>query len=1061
MELYAKWLPEGYIIQDFENYTHSLSAANGFSIYTATDENDTNVRDGKKSLKKISVSGSKPVTLYPGKDLTIGETYKLEIWVKAVTSTDSGIEITQLTDANNGWSYSANKISLPYFGTNYDSVGTWKKFEKTFTAEKKSLGLLIWGKDDFYFDSITVTPVKSNVTVNVVSNNDQTVSPLTGAPGGAMTLPTLTKEGFYFKGWYKDAEFTTPFTNLTSYPSEDTTIYAKWLPNGFIVQDFENYTYSLSAANGFSIYTATDENDTNVKDGTKSLKWTSVSGSKAATLYPGQKLTIGETYKLEFWVKAESSAGSEIAITQLNDTNNGWSFGDNKRIGVPYFGSNYDSVNQWKKFEFTFKADKEAMGILIYGADSFYFDSITWTVVTQNIQVDFVTNCDITVDPVKGAEGMELTLPTLTKEGYYFAGWFLNSEFTKPLNSNVFPAESTTLYAKWIENGVITQNFESYDHTLASGAGFELYTATDENDTNVYEGEHSLYRTTLNNTKVAALSDSYIKLTEGKAYKLTFKIKVVELGTGGGIQFTDLKDRVNPWSYSKLESIGYIGTDYAHLNEWVEKSFIFVAQSPYFGIASWGNISYYVDDFKMVEVPIVNVLFEMGEGEAKEPMVGAAGAILSIENPTAPEGKAFGGWYSDAQFTTPFAVSTFPETNITLYARWIKAGTYEQDYETWPDKQGAYLTSDVFSIYTATDENDKNVYSGKHSMHYNSEERSRTYALAIFDEKMGQLTVGEKYYVSFRFKLDKVYNYNNASKTQTYHSIYYTKQQSNVWTYTSQGPIANFDSSLFSEKVTKLGDKWAGTANMVTVSDEKDENGWITMTYEIQAAAPYIALYMTGPFSIFIDYITIEPLPSGVVSGDYAYPYCEEFYNILAEKGIDNAPNKNEKNIYKLELDPRGDYILTASLMQGVYGNSKIYLAWDSEGKNMVENSLFVGNGTNYKLYSTRLMTDLTGVVYLVVEGAGAGSCEYFALFKAQFGHEEDPNPYYVRPVVDYEKLPSRFAGASTDNLISDYEDGSTSPSTGDDSLVIPLVLLLVTAVGALFISRKRGNCNE
>ncbi|MBE6760882.1 MAG: hypothetical protein E7551_01175 [Ruminococcaceae bacterium] len=1064
-ELYAKWLPEGYIIQDFENnYTFS---GGGFSLYTATDENDENVKDGTKSLKWTHTSGSKAISLYPGKDLVIGQAYKLEIWIKAVTSTGSGIDITQLNDVKNGWSYSTNtRITLPYFGTSYDSVNQWKRFEYTFTAEKKAMGILLYGSDDFYFDSISWTPVKADVTVNIVTNNESDAEPLKGAPGAQLTLPTLTKAGYYFAGWYLDSEFKVPFTNITAFPEEDTTIYAKWLSEGYILQNFENYNNTISADTGFSIYTATDENDENVKDGTKSLKWAHTNGSKVVTLYPDKNLTVGETYRLEMWVKAVTSTGSGIDITQLNDAKNGWSYSTNTRITLPYFGTSYDSVNQWKRFEYTFTAEAKAMGILLYGADDFYFDSISWTALEANIQVDIVTNNGTTCEPLMGASGMELKLPTLTKEGYYFAGWFKNAEFTKPLNSNVFPAESTTLYAKWLENGAITQNFESYDQAFGVDSGFELYTATDSNDTNVYEGEHSLFRTNFNKTRVATISDQYSSLTVGKAYRLTFKLKVVDLGTGGEIQFTDLSVRDNPWSYSKLAKIRYIGTDYAKLNEWVEISYIFIAEKPYFGIASWGNISYYVDDFNVVEVPIVTVNFEMGEGEAKESMVGAAGAAMTVENPTPPEGKAFGGWYSDADFTSPFAISTFPDSDLTLYARWIKAGTFEQDYETWPNKAGAYLTSDVFSIYTATNENDPNVYSGKHSMHYNVEEGNRTYALAIFDEKMGKLTVGEKYYVSIRFKLDKVYSYNNASKTQTYHSIYYTTQQSNVWTYTSQGPIGRFDSSLFSKETTKLGDKWAGTANMVTVSDEKDQNGWITMTYEIEAAAPYIALYMTGPFSIFIDYITIEPLPSGVIATDYAYPYSEEFYNILAEKGIEKAPNKNEKNIYKLELAPRGDYVLTASLMQGVYGNSKVYLAWDSEGKNMVENSLFEGNATDYKLYSARIMTDLTGVVYLVVEGAGAGSSEYFSLFKSQFGHEEDPNPYYVQPAVDYSKLPSKFAGASIDALSDSYEDSydgdfTASPSTGDNTLVMPLILLLLTAISALLISRKRGICNE
>lgn len=1050
------------IIQDFENHT-GLKNVKYFTVYEASSSGDTNVYEGSKSLKWTTGSGTDAVSFWQsGMDLTAGQLYKLEIKIKPTAANANTIVLKHLTTRDNGWANNGTNLAV---NISSFTAGEWNTYETYVTAETKAMGMYIYGSADMYFDYIKFTPIVSqNVTVTLNTATDQGITTLTGAVGSAMTMPTLTKEGYYFAGWYREAEFKNLFEATTLFPEANTELYAKWLPEGYIIQDFENnYTFS---GGGFSLYTAADENDTNVKDGTKSLKWTHTSGSKAISLYLGKDLVIGQAYKLEIWVKAVTSTGSGIDITQLNDVKNGWSFGTNTRITLPYFGTSYDSVNQWKRFEYTFTAEAKAMGILLYGADDFYFDSISWTALEANIQVDIVTNNGTTCEPLMGASGMELKLPTLTKEGYYFAGWFKNAEFTKPLNSNVFPAESTTLYAKWLENGAITQNFESYDQAFGVDSGFELYTATDSNDTNVYEGEHSLFRTNFNKTRVATISDQYSSLTVGKAYRLTFKLKVVDLGTGGEIQFTDLSVRDNPWSYSKLAKIRYIGTDYAKLNEWVEISYIFIAEKPYFGIASWGNISYYADDFNVVEVPIVTVSFEMGEGEAKESMVGAAGAAMTVKNPTPPEGKAFGGWYSDAKFTNPFAISTFPDSDLTLYARWIKAGTFEQDYETWPDKAGAYLTSDVFSIYTATDENDTNVYSGKHSMHYNVEEGNKTYALAVFDEKMGKLTVGEKYYVSIRFKLDKVYSYNNASKTQTYHSIYYTTQQSNVWTYTSQGPIGRFDSSLFSKETTKLGDNWAGTANLVTVSDEKDQNGWITMTYEIEAAAPYIALYMTRPFSIFIDYITIEPLPSGVIATDYAYPYSEEFYNILAEKGIEKAPNKNEKNIYKLELAPRGDYVLTASLMQGVYGNSKVYLAWDSEGKNMVENSLFEGNATDYKLYSARIMTDLTGVVYLVVEGAGAGSSEYFSLFKSQFGHEEDPNPYYVQPAVDYSKLPSKFAGASIDSLSDGYEDDyeddfTASPSTGDNTLVMPLILLLLTAISALLISRKRGICNE
>ena len=1044
----------GVIIQDFENHP-GLKSVKYFTIYNATSANDANVYEGTKSLKWTTGTGTDAVSFWQsGMDLIAGQLYKMEMQIKLTAANKNSLVLKHLTTRDNGWANNGTSVTI---NTSNFPVGEWYNFTTLITAEQRAIGMYIYGEADIYFDYIKFTPVTTkNVTVTVNTGTDQTVESLKGEAGSKMTLPTLTKDGYYFAGWYSDVEFKIPFTETETFPAENIEIYAKWLPGGVLIQDFEkNYTYS---GNGFTLYTATDENDTNVKDGTKSLKWTHLSGSKAISLYPNKDLTVGETYKLEMWVKAVSSTASHIDITQLDDVKNGWAFGQNTRIALPHFGTDYDSVGEWKRFEYTFVAEKKAMGILLYGEDDFYFDSITWTPVKQDITVTIVSNNGEEYEALKGAAGMELKLPTLTKEGYYFAGWFENAKFTKPLNSNLFPEENTTVYARWIENGIVTQNFESYDHKLASDSGFTLYTATDENDTNVSEGERSLFRQSVNKTRVAAISDQYATLTVGKAYKLTFKLKVVESGTGGDLQFTDLSVRSNPWSYSKLISMHYVGTDYKYINEWNEITYIFIAESSYFGIASWGDISYYVDDFKVVEIPITTVSFVTGDGEEKAPQSGAAGSKLTVENPVAPKGKTFAGWYLDESFTEPYVISTYPETDVTLYARWITAGTFEQDFELWPG-DGAFGTSPVFTLYTATDENDPNVYSGKHSMLYSNEDKGNTFALNIFDTTMGKLQIGEKYNVSIRFKPVST-SLGEYDQGGTYHSIYNTTLQSNCWAYQSQGPQGRYRSYVFYH--TEFSDEyWTGTGNAVTTTTEKDENGWLTMNYEITATTPYIALYMTGYYSMYIDYITVIPLESGVVGKDYSLPYTEEFYNLFYDNGIFEAPNKTGKNIYKLDVLPCSDYVFTASLAKGLYGDPKVYLAWDENGENKIEGTEFVGNTPENKLYSSRIITSFDTAVYLVVEGGGLGSSDYFAFFPTKYGFEEDPNPYYVRPAVDYNKLPSKLAAESTD-IAEEITDDNLSPSTGDSIPFMPILLLFITCLFAAVLTlRKRGNCNE
>ena len=52
-----------------------------------------------------------------------------------------------------------------------------------------------------------------------------------------------------------------------------------------------------------------------------------------------------------------------------------------------------------------------------------------------------------------------------------------------------------------------------------------------------------------------------------------------------------------------------------------------------------------------------------------------ATAVTQPDNPT-KEGYTFGGWYSDAAFTTAYSFTTMPANDITVYAKWNYAESY-------------------------------------------------------------------------------------------------------------------------------------------------------------------------------------------------------------------------------------------------------------------------------------------------------------------------------------------------------------------------------------------------
>ena len=60
----------------------------------------------------------------------------------------------------------------------------------------------------------------------------------------------------------------------------------------------------------------------------------------------------------------------------------------------------------------------------------------------------FVTNCDQSIDPITAT--YLTSLPTLTKDGYAFLGWYDNAQFEgDAITAPYFSKDKTTLYAKW------------------------------------------------------------------------------------------------------------------------------------------------------------------------------------------------------------------------------------------------------------------------------------------------------------------------------------------------------------------------------------------------------------------------------------------------------------------------------------------------------------------------------------------------------------------------------------------------------------------------------------
>ena len=745
-------------------------------------------------------------------------------------------------------------------------------------------------------------------------------------------------------------------------------------------QGFENNFNNCGA--GFSIYNGA-EGDKFVHSGTHSLKIEKVTGTKVTSLYQqGLQLEVGKDYIVTLWVYVNAEAGdyTSIRVQPIYDKVNGWGYDSTNRGQEHGISGN---PAKWQEVRLVINAKYQYLGLSIWGRGEpdVYFDDIKVVEAPLPVTVTFNSNGGSSVVPISGVPGQALSLTeTPVKEGEFFGGWYTDSACATPFKGNAFPDVATTLYAKWNKASTYNQGFENYDLSFENNSGFSIYSGK-VNDENVYSGTHSLYKdgSVTTATKVLTLSNQSTELTVGKGYRFSAKLKVTGVGSGTGLSFSQLSVRNNPWSYSECISLLYIGSDYKHLNQFAEIECYFIATQKYFGLTSWGGATYYLDDVGITEMPTVKVNFETPGITAPAAAEGPANLPLTVANPTPPAGKTFAGWYEDSTYQKPVDIKIYPQADTTYYAKWLDEGCFEQSFENWVG--GSSIMSDTFSVYKAVTENDPNVYDGKSSIKYDSN-KSGTYAISLFDDAMGELKIGEKYQVVVRFKPVRTPE-SSWSDVGSYHSIYFTNQWDNVWNFESQGPFGKYQAYAFYEN--NINDKWSGTTDAVTTTTEKDENGWLTMTYEITAPSKYLALYLAGDFAMYIDAVTIRPLPYGLVERNYQNAYCEPFYNQLKNVDFSNSA-AGKKSIYKLEVGSRADLVFSADPKNG----AKAYLAYDAAGNNIVEGTEFAEGSVHS---ASRIIADFTGIYYLVIEGNAKTDFNYLALFKQNFGLPEKQVP--------------------------------------------------------------------
>ena len=289
-----------------------------------------------------------------------------------------------------------------------------------------------------------VTPADTwKITYDTTGGN--TINAVDVEKGKSVTLAIPTKAGNSFDGWYTESALTNKITSATYTPTSNITLYAKWVETWKVTYETNggNTISAVEVEKGKSITLATPTKAGSTFDGwyTESALTNKIT---TASYIPTSNITLYAKWvvKAETWkVTYETNGGNTISAVEVEK-------GKNITLATPTkAGSTFDG---W----YTESALTNKITTATYTPTSDITLYAKWTAsapVVNTWKVTYETNGGNTISAVDVEKGKSVTLPTPSKSGYTFGGWYTDSALSNKIGTSTFtPVADTTLYAKWV-----------------------------------------------------------------------------------------------------------------------------------------------------------------------------------------------------------------------------------------------------------------------------------------------------------------------------------------------------------------------------------------------------------------------------------------------------------------------------------------------------------------------------------------------------------------------------------------------------------------------------------
>ena len=576
--------------------------------------------------------------------------------------------------------------------------------------------------------NITVNPNNGDKPFNIPFVSGQTLD----------TVPEVKRDGYVFAGWFTDAALQTPFTygkmpsqNIDIYGKwEELDDSAYNFSSGFETEDFTvSYPYTNTANNSqytnnmsAQVTVVTNPDDVHdegkrylhIENDPQSSKQT-MDMAAIALLNPDgscYQVTKGTRYSISFSLRCDTDCYVVPVISNQTPTGKLNLFNSteiNRTWFRPYW---YHYKESWGTMQNVFIPNASGrVYLLVYHASTYVdIDNLKIESKTSNeiVQVKFYNEAGTSVSKTVTGRAGDWMFPSVpkAKEGFVFSGWY--DEDGVQYSKSVLPERDMKLYPKYCESAPVSdtpptvkEEVLKIDFEGDNGGKLAFYQSNNDawinnNDAafvvNDPNGAHSgsNYFKFINAGQWAAsayrrfrlynenTSDHRVYLEPLSVYKIGFWMKVDRTWSATmRIASFDTTDSMNALSNQIVATLTEVETE-DNYGKWIyyEGELTTGSEVSTVGLMmSGGFLTASVDDVTVYKMRKLTVSFDSCGGTP-------VNSIETFENqcvvaPLEPEreGYYFAGWYADLNSENSFDFNNTPITkNITLYAKWIKAG---------------------------------------------------------------------------------------------------------------------------------------------------------------------------------------------------------------------------------------------------------------------------------------------------------------------------------------------------------------------------------------------------